>query len=1206
MAVQIEPHAEPIPGYKLLDRIGAGGFGEVWRAEAPGGIFKAIKVIHGDLRSQDNDLVRYAEQELKSLKRVKQVRHPYLLALDRYDIIEGRLLITMELADCNLWDRFRECRAKGMIGIPRDELLLYLAETAEVLDLFNDQFQLQHLDIKPQNLFLLANHVKVADFGQVKDLEGLVGPVTGGITPVYAAPETFDGIITRNCDQYSLACVYQELLTGARPFDGTSLSQLLTQHVNLPPNLSPSPACDRPALSRALAKKAEDRWPSVKTFVYGLLNGSVSGRISFPTPRSTPDIVVDAMPSTPPVAAQPAQPSSVAHDTPLGRGVTEGPLFTPAPPESTGPGPLRPALVIGLGQTGLRVLRRLHYDLAERFGQPEMLAIVQSLYVDTDPEDLGSAEKADPARRYSALRGDEIFAAKLQRASHYLKPRFSGRTLTEGWLDPSMLYRIPRNLQTGGVRMFGRLAFCDHYRPLMGKIHTAIDTMVAADAMTQTEGWTGLLRRTNRPRVYVVAGLGGGTGSGMFIDMAYAVRNRLKRMGYDSPDVVGVLVAPPADSEATSQQAIANTYAALTELNHYSRPDTMFVANYDERLGLIEEKSPPFSRVFVLPGVAHPGAAASGAARPATRTPPTILPPSARGMVATGSRVIANPGSRVIAKPGSRTIPAHATQREMGDVDSAASRRALKPFADAAELIRVNLFEPLGRAIDERRAAAEEAPTGGLSAFGIAGYHWPRAEVVARTSAKVARTMLRRWSSSNTKRTREVIPGLAQKQWTQLGLDPGTVQAQLQLAADRAAGGDVDSKIAAIVEPLVPRGWLARLPEPERVSVALDKIAKLVGVPGGGTRRAAGLGEKAIGAAAIELAGGSGLDVHAAVPGLVDDPHLRLAGSEEMIRQFHATSERLVESHLLAADEQEAKARTAYDYLCQYAHFQKGTRKPTANELTEALKRYPKMQYQAQLSRSLGGVYHALRKVLAEQLAAVSAARQRLEAASPSNPTVDAAFAERPAGSRQLMPPGCNSVGQAIEWFLGTLTDADLNEIDHRIQLWIEPKYGTVFQACLNSTTGPDDVLRAIYEETRLHLDGKLGAHDFAAMFSERHHTPQAAERALAEVFREAEPAWVGPGPWTAHEVTVAGCPAGKEGEVLRELTRRAIPVAGLPFAECPDAMTIYREWPGVPITALPHAGAMGTTAFREAADAQQCSPHARVDIEMWTEIDAP
>src|SRR5215813_702767 len=152
MSVLVANQVELIPGYRLIERIGAGGFGEVWKAEAPGGIFKAVKIIHGDLRSQDNDLVRYAEQELKALKRVKQVRHPYLLALDRYDIIEGRLMITMELADCNLWDRFREYRNRGLPGIPRDELLLYMAEIAEVLDMFNDQFQLQHLDIKPQNL----------------------------------------------------------------------------------------------------------------------------------------------------------------------------------------------------------------------------------------------------------------------------------------------------------------------------------------------------------------------------------------------------------------------------------------------------------------------------------------------------------------------------------------------------------------------------------------------------------------------------------------------------------------------------------------------------------------------------------------------------------------------------------------------------------------------------------------------------------------------------------------------------------------------------------------------------------------------------------------------------------------------------------------------------------------------------------------------
>ena len=193
-----------------------------------------------------------AEQELKALSRVKTVRHPYILSLERYDIIDGQLIIVMELADRNLWDRFKECRAQGLPGIPREELLGYMEETAEALDLMNNEYQLQHLDIKPQNLFLVHNHIKVADFGLVKDLEGMQASVTGGVTPVYAAPETFDGWVSRFCDQYSLAIVYQELLTGQRPFTGTNVRQLILQHLQAAPNVEPLPParptghCPRP------------------------------------------------------------------------------------------------------------------------------------------------------------------------------------------------------------------------------------------------------------------------------------------------------------------------------------------------------------------------------------------------------------------------------------------------------------------------------------------------------------------------------------------------------------------------------------------------------------------------------------------------------------------------------------------------------------------------------------------------------------------------------------------------------------------------------------------------------------------------------------------------------------------------------------------------------------------------------------------------
>ena len=234
---KIQAGAEPIPGYRLLARLGRGNFGEVWKAEAPGGLHKAIKFVFGNLYNTDADDSALAVQELAALQHVQAVRHPFLLSLERYDIIDGRLVVVMELADRSLWDRFQECRQQGLPGIPREELFRCLEEAAEALDLMNREHGLQHLDIKPANLFLVHHHVKVADFGLVKDLTRNAAGDVGG-TPAYAAPEVFRGTISRHSDQYSLAVVAQELLTGQRPFEGTE-QQLKSRHLNSLPNLVP-------------------------------------------------------------------------------------------------------------------------------------------------------------------------------------------------------------------------------------------------------------------------------------------------------------------------------------------------------------------------------------------------------------------------------------------------------------------------------------------------------------------------------------------------------------------------------------------------------------------------------------------------------------------------------------------------------------------------------------------------------------------------------------------------------------------------------------------------------------------------------------------------------------------------------------------------------------------------------------------------------
>src|SRR5579859_3689171 len=148
-----EANAEPIPGYRLIEPLGTGGFGEAWKCEAPGGLFKAIKFVFGNLNSLDVDGAR-AEQELRALNRVREVRHPFVLSMDRIEVVEGELVIVMELADKSLHDRYVECQAAGLIGIPRNDLLRYMRDAAEALDHMIEKYHLQHLDIKPRNLFL--------------------------------------------------------------------------------------------------------------------------------------------------------------------------------------------------------------------------------------------------------------------------------------------------------------------------------------------------------------------------------------------------------------------------------------------------------------------------------------------------------------------------------------------------------------------------------------------------------------------------------------------------------------------------------------------------------------------------------------------------------------------------------------------------------------------------------------------------------------------------------------------------------------------------------------------------------------------------------------------------------------------------------------------------------------------------------------------
>jgi serine/threonine protein kinase len=579
MSVLREPNAEPIPGYRLIEPLGSGGFGEVWKCEAPGGLFKAIKFVFGNLNSLDVDGAR-AEQELRALNRVKEVRHPFVLSMDRIEVVEGELVIVMELADKSLHDLYQECLSAGLVGIPRDALLRYVRDAAEALDHMNEKHNLQHLDIKPRNLFLVSDRVKVADFGLVKHLErsGVSG-VLGGVTPLYAPPETFSGTISGRSDQYSMAIVYQELLTGQRPFTGKNARALAQQHMNEDPELRALPEGERPVVGRALAKDPAKRFPNCLAFVRSLYAAHApvrpetirldpAGPESL-RPKSLADTMENMLLEQMPIedqliAVDPDGGSLSALDEVSKLGMTV------AQPQT---GALRPTVVIGVGTFGRRALQELRCRFLDRFGDLDKIPLVRFLYIDTDSDAIKGATRGAPE---VALKTTEVYHLPLQPISHYRRRQLDH--LSE-WLPREKLFALPRSLKTQGVRALGRLAFTDNYLRLIARLRREIQTACHPDSIYQTVSQTGLALRDNVPRVYVIANASGG-GSGFLVDLGYAVRRLLNQMNQPESLLTSFLFCGAPDDPATPPAEQANLYATLTEIYHFSDPAVPFTAQY--------------------------------------------------------------------------------------------------------------------------------------------------------------------------------------------------------------------------------------------------------------------------------------------------------------------------------------------------------------------------------------------------------------------------------------------------------------------------------------------------------------------------------------------------------------------------------------------------------------------------------------------------
>ncbi len=262
-----------------VDRLlGEGGMAFVYRAEdlkhhRP----VAIKVLKPELSANIG-----AERFLREVELAAQLQHPHVVPVYDSGAVGPALYYVMPLIEGeSLHDRLRR---EGTI--PLAESLRLVREVASALH-YAHEHGIVHRDVKPENIMLTGGHAVVTDFGiaraaargiEAERLTGM-GMVIG--TPAYMSPEqaTADEVDARS-DQYSLACVFYEMVTGRQPFSGKTVQALIASHLTGPrPKLAEAPGAPVPAaisasidtvLARALATDRSVRYPDVMQFASAL------------------------------------------------------------------------------------------------------------------------------------------------------------------------------------------------------------------------------------------------------------------------------------------------------------------------------------------------------------------------------------------------------------------------------------------------------------------------------------------------------------------------------------------------------------------------------------------------------------------------------------------------------------------------------------------------------------------------------------------------------------------------------------------------------------------------------------------------------------------------------------------------------------------------------------------------------------------------
>ena len=657
----------------------------------------------------------------------------------------------------------------------------------------------------------------------------------------------------------------------------------------------------------------------------------------------------------------------------------------------------------------------------------------------------------------------------------------------------------------------------------------------------------GLGMASNRARAYVIAGTAGGTGGGMFLDLAYIIKNEFRQIGYVRPETVGVLLVPAADRTVAKGQALANTFGALTELHHFHQGRSRYTVRFDNAEPTITDGDGPFSRC--------------GLVQSGNRNTPTEQSKTA-GLIA-------------------RTLYL--------DLFTTAGRTIDSIRKEAFDLNREGISV--------------------VQSTGVYRINWPRDELLTISTRSFAQRLIQRWTAKDAAHLREPIQTWLNDQWQKRNLELEVVVGEFEKAIKDALREDPDRVFHAFVDPLRQRTPGAARFDAEAAIAVLEQILNVVGKPEHESDKVGTL-KAVLDRRGKTLAAEAEGHLSAMAVSFIEQPQYRMPGTEEVLSQITERLKRTIDGLTGVRTGLVREVWDTYSRIFPVIGNLSGglgmigTRKATVtSELFDLFQSYPTKRLKLLVLDATLAIYRSLLSSVPEYTREVGMCRARLMEISQSFAPTEKAIPFHSGPGRMILPQGVEGVDGAADLFLASLSSKEILDFDSGLQQEIAKRFRSLVNVCVKPEYAP---LFATLLMTQSHafLDIRLERSDPAAVHFRSRDVGPGTDKMLIQAFEGAAPDVTSVSGKAQMEATILACPLGPNGDRFRDLVEATLPGIGFIPAVLSDDIAFIREYPLLPLNEVPQLAGHAREAYA-AQLAAESSPHTRTDI-AWPSVGTP